>query len=418
MSSIEWKLATLSMKDAVCASTPNVPVMNEDVFFRSSSQFRLWSFTPTSLQSMRHATNAHAAARVQAAFRRHAGTTKASTVTEADISSNRPVECLTTKEELKLVRYYCGTLLKMAEEFNMPAEAKVRALLSCAAPDVVGMQLTDASQATAVQYFKRFYLTNSIMTYAPKTILKTALFFATKTEHYYVPVQDFAMRIANTSSQEILASEFILTQGLRFTFDVRHPLRAHMGAMIELEGIARGNIMLEGEAGTAPVPPKLLDKIQRMYQRSREILKTDAQIADVYFHFTPSQIMFASLWIADRELAEWYLGTKTHADAPAAQEKILATIKNCAAQLLEIGGKRADEVSAEEKKDLRALTKKLARCMDPEKGDLVGLQRAKREGGEGLDAEKAVKKRKSEREGLAVEGEALFGPELKNTTGA
>ena len=110
----------------------------EDAYYRSSTQYRLWSFTPQALRDLRSATNSLAAARVKAAFEKlHDASTilkegaqpetvatgTAAATTEK--SSEKIVDCLTADEELKLVRYYCGTLLKMGDEFGMPAEAKV-----------------------------------------------------------------------------------------------------------------------------------------------------------------------------------------------------------------------------------------------------------------------------------------------------
>jgi cyclin H len=71
------------------------------------------------------------------------------------------------------------------------------------------------------------------MTYAPEIILHTALFFATKTESHYFALSKFVEEVADTKPENILASEFLLTQGLRFTFDVRHPFRALDGAVME-----------------------------------------------------------------------------------------------------------------------------------------------------------------------------------------
>lgn len=38
----------------------------------------------------------------------------------------------------------------------------------------------------------------------------------------------------NTTADEILAGEFLLCQGIRFCFDVRHPFRALEGVILEL----------------------------------------------------------------------------------------------------------------------------------------------------------------------------------------
>ncbi len=122
--------------------------------------------------------------------------------------------------------------------------------------------------------------------------------------------------------------------------------------------------------------------------------------------------MMAALIIADKDLTEWYIKCKFPAASGDLQQKILSTVKKCADMLMEVDASSAP--SATEMKELQALAKKLKKCRNPEKMDLVGLQRAKREGEEGTD-EKVVKKRKLERERSVKEGEELFGPEIKKS---
>jgi cyclin H len=267
-------------------------------------------------------------------------------------------------------------------------------------------------QATAVQFIKRFYITNSLMTYHPTDILKTALFFATKTENHYFRLTKFADAIGKTTPEDVLACEFLLTQGLRFTFDVRHPYRALEGAVMELQAMAKGDIsVLPGEGVPENRPMNMEKRVKDAHGKAREYLKTSALLTDVYFHFTPSQIMMAALTLADLELMKWYIWTKFPANAALGEmgEKVLATIENCADMLQTMAP--SSEPSAVERKELQALAKKLKKCRNPEKMDLVGLQRAKREGGG--DDEKVIKKRKLEREQSARNGEDLFGPEIK-----
>jgi cyclin H len=64
-----------------------------------------------------------------------------------------------------------------------------------------------------------------------------------------------------------------------------------------------------------------------------------------------------------------------------------------------------------EMRELKGLAKKLNRCRDPEKADLVGLRRAKRDG-DGEEELRKAKKRKLEREKVQKEGDDLFGPAL------
>ena len=250
------------------------------------------------------------------------------------------------------------------------------------------------------------------MTYHPTDILKTALFFATKTENFYFRLTKFADAIGKTEPEDVLASEFLLTQGLRFTFDVRHPFRALEGAIMELQALANGNIsVLPGEASAVERPANIEKRVKDAHGKARDYLKTSALLTDVYFHFTPSQIMLASLSLADSELADWYMVQKLSANDETALEmrkKVLQTVGRCADMLKAV--EPSSEPSAVEKKELSALAKKLKKCRNPEKIDLVGLQKAKREGD--VVDEKVIKKRKLEREQSAKE-EDLFGPEIK-----
>lgn len=243
------------------------------------------------------------------------------------------------------------------------------------------------------------------MTYPPSILLKTALYFSTKTENYYTRLTSFCSSIEGTKPADILASEFLLTQGLRFQFDVRHPIRALDGAIMELTALAQDPQMRitarAGEEDTVRglMPANILKRINNVHAIARSHLKTSALITDAYFHYTPSQIMLASLLLGDREIASWYITAKT-AGQPL-QQKILSVIQDCASMLADY-----KEPSKEEMAELKTLVRKLKMCRNPEKVDLVALQRAKREGGEGLE-EKEAKKRRVE---TAIDDP--FGPAL------
>lgn len=180
---------------------------------------------------------------------------------------------------------------------------------------------------------------------------------------------------------------------------------------MELQALSKGGIPVLPGGGvvTGARPHNMERRVRDAHGKAREYLKTSALLTDSYFHFTPSQIMMAALMIADKELTEWYIKCKFPAAAGDLQQKVLTTVDKCAAMMKEIDG---SEPSAAEKKYLGGLSKKLKKCRNPEKIDLVGLQKAKREGEEGND-EKIVKKRKLEREQSTKEGEDLFGPEIK-----
>jgi len=382
--------------------------MSEDERYRTSTQYRLWSYSPESLLALRSTTNQLAADRVREAVRRVRGARVTPPVENDGPIQEGEVDCLTVEEELKLVAFYCRQTLQLGDHLKVPTDVKV-----CGFFMTKGYTLTSL-QATAVQYIKRFYITNSLMTYNPTTILKTALFFATKTENHYFRLTKFAEAIDGATAEDILAPEFLLTQGLRFTFDVRHPFRALEGAVMELQALSNGDIPVlpGGDIIGGNRPRNMGKRVKDAHGKAREYLKTSALLTDAYFHYTPSQIMMAALMIADEELTTWYIKRKLPSELGDMQIKVLATLERCADMLRTINPESNPESASAEKKVLSRLSRKLGRCRNPEKMDLVGLQKAKREG-ELVDDEKVVKKRKLEREMSAKETDDLFGPTIR-----
>jgi cyclin H len=306
------------------------------------------------------------------------------------------------------------------------------------------------------------------MTYHPKQIMPCALFLATKTDNYYMPLRSFTEKIPNMSTEDIIAPEFLLTQGLRFTFDVRHPFRGLEGGVMELSAIARG----EGVPGphcpteTASelqkvlqlVPPissskerdpqhvSMDSRISKAHRTAREILKYAAQMTDVYFLYTPSQIWLAALLLADKPLAEFYIDVKLgHPPSPTANPDRFTTLRTKLATILASCSSTLSSYlvtqqspDPESMKNLKRIAKKLYHCQNPEKIDLVGLNRAqKREGSSATSAslsastssvaagdsavpqsseeaerERVAKKRRLEREKSSWEGTSIFGGSL------
>ncbi|KAL3442383.1 cyclin-like protein [Aspergillus insuetus] len=368
--------------------------MIEDDFYRTSSQFRLWSFTEDSLRSLRQNTNSLASDRVRDALRRarearqSANSSAAGTPnpngSDADSKpgDEKDIECLTPEEEQDLVRYYCEQIVQLGESYKPPLPTIVR--------------------ATAIQYLRRFYLTNSPMTYHPKTIMPCALFIATKTDNYYLSLRQFAEIVpGDTSAEDIIAPEFLVMQSLRFTFDVRHPFRGLEGGIMELTAISQGLAQpaphapdtpqqaddLRRKMLSVPQPPNtnqsssssISDRLARAHHNTREILKSAAQMTDAYFFYTPSQIWLSALCIADRPLAEFYLDTKltgpkidnSH-ELTQLRTKLLTTLNTCATLLQSYKPLASDP---EQKKALRRIGKKLYHCQNPEKVNLAGQKR-------------------------------------------
>lgn len=254
----------------------------EDERYRQSSQFRLWSFSPANLQELRRKTNALAKQQITQRV-------------------EPTPDFLSPDEEARLIKFFTVELIRAAQFCELPTEIR----------------------STAAMFMRRFYITNSVMTYPPTELLKTSLFFGCKAEGFYIRLAKLAEKFPNTTSEQILAGEFLLCQGIRFAFDVRHPFRALEGAILEL----RKRL------------PDEETRINNAHAKAREILKFSALVTDVYFHFTPSQIMMAALLIADSRLVD-ILVPRPPKDIDAngddavgahtnVYEKIMTTVEGC-----------------------------------------------------------------------------------------
>lgn len=386
--------------------------LNEDDIYRTSTQFRMWSFAPESLSSLRATTNTAAAERVKSAL-------------------GPDVDVLTAAEELKILTHYTRQLISWATTlFKLPT----------------------AVTATAAIYFRRFYLSNSPMTYHPKDIFPTALFLATKTENHYIGLAQFCNIIQESkakpkpSTEQVLAPEYLLTQGLRFTFDVRHPFRGLDGGWLELTAFARGDAVITGSRRAASdiqkemmalaVPAPWTDKTKKehvlqpaktaqdaemragdAHDHAKEIIVDAALLTDVYFAFTPSQIWLAALLLADEALTQWYLSVKLgDAASDALIGRVVTAVRACADMLAaQLDGTAP---SAGRRDELIAIDKKLYQCQNPDKRDLVSLNAAKKRGatnGAADDTDGVMESATKKRKVRAAESDDVFGGSLPGT---
>ena len=269
------------------------------------------------------------------------------------------------------------------------------------------------------------------MTYHPRQMMPSAIFLATKTENHYISLKSFAAKLPKTTEEDVVAPEFLLTQGLRFTFDVRHPHRGLEGGFMELMAMAMGNYPTSKGSETtsqslqtemiqlkpaingkskARNPQELISHIQESHGKAKDILKTSALLTDAYFLYTPSQIWLTALLLVDEPLALFYLDVKL-STMPDVKVKLIPTLHSCRNLLRSSVLIKPGEADMQE---LTRIDKKLYKCRNPEKMDLVGISKAQKREGDGKDAasldEKVIKKRKLEREQSLKEGEDVFGP--------
>ena len=268
------------------------------------------------------------------------------------------------------------------------------------------------------------------MTYHPKEIMPSALFLATKTENHYTSLRSFVSKLPKTTPEDVVAPEFLLTQGLRFTFDVRHPQRGLEGGFMELIGMANGNAGLgfvskgspkelqkafielepaEGSEKRSKSAADVVTRIQTAHGRAKDILKTSALLTDAYFLYTPSQLWLAAFLLADEPLTHFYIDHKFPTPSNI-KPKLMKTLEACRGMFRSSPSANPQK---EEVAELTKIDKKLYKCRNPEKIDLVSINQAQKRDSEqpGLE-EKAFKKRKLEREKSEKEAADVFGPPI------
>lgn len=135
-------------------------------------------------------------------------------------------------------------------------------------------------QATALIYFKRFYLQWSVMDHHPKDIMLTSVYAACKIEENHVSAEELGKAIGQ-DPQIILNNEMLVLQSLGFDLIVFTPYRALDGFASDMEEFLHASDeqlqMLE-------------DLISTAKSEADKIMRTDAPLL-----FPPGQLALAAL---------------------------------------------------------------------------------------------------------------------------
>jgi cyclin H len=102
--------------------------MIEDDSYRTSSQYRYWSYTKESLARSRQTTNELASEKVKAAFRRARASKSTQNGSSNGYADDGDIDTLTVDEELKIVEWGCSKIMDMGEAMNprIPSHVVVR----------------------------------------------------------------------------------------------------------------------------------------------------------------------------------------------------------------------------------------------------------------------------------------------------
>ncbi|SCU83637.1 LAFA_0D04764g1_1 [Lachancea sp. 'fantastica'] len=311
--------------------------ITDDDLYRHSTQYRNWSFTPERLDQIRTEVNASASARVEETLKHFFESHPDLSREEEEAVASKAVP-VTTHEELLLVNYFARMIISFAGKMNLPTEVA----------------------ATAVAFFRRFFLSNSVMDLPPKEVFHTTLFFACKTENYFIGVDSFAKK-AKTTTEAVLKHEFKLLESLNFTLMNHHPYKALHGFFLDIQNVLSGRVDMQ--------------YMGQVYTNCKKSI-SDALLTDAVYFFTPPQITLAILLMEDEALMMRYMqlkfGLQQDGDASAGQpsqssEQQLANGIN-ASKLLEVVKNCKSVISSKiipAKDDAVKITAKIHYCQNP-----------------------------------------------------
>uniref|UniRef100_A0A3P9CAL4 Cyclin-H n=1 Tax=Maylandia zebra TaxID=106582 RepID=A0A3P9CAL4_9CICH len=137
---------------------------------------------------------------------------------------------------------------------------------------------------TALMYFRRFYLSNSVMEYHPRIIMLTCTYLACKVDEFNVSCTQFVGNLVQETPagqervlEQILEYELLLIQQLNFHLVVHNPYRPMEGLLIDLKT----------RYPTLESPESL--------RKTADDFLTQAAMTDAGLLFSPSQIALTAI---------------------------------------------------------------------------------------------------------------------------
>ncbi|CAF0748192.1 unnamed protein product [Rotaria sordida] len=244
--------------------------------YHLSTQYNKWLFTVEELKELRTKAN------------------------NDYLQKKNSMNCLTVDEEAMVLRYYELQLKDFCDKFEPP--------------------MTKMAIAVCMQYFKRFYLNNSVMDYHPKDIYLICVYLTCKTEELRISITDFLSNIKNSTNIDqtadiLLSYELLLIEKLNFQLVIHTAYRPFEGLIIDLKThYLRDNV----------------NDADRLRLTGYEFLDKTL-LTDVYFLFPPSQIALTALLFASVKAAvhiDEYILKHIYGSLESAQmQKIKETIR-------------------------------------------------------------------------------------------
>lgn len=204
-------------------------------------------------------------------------------------------------------------------------------------------------QATAIIYFKRFYLQWSVMEHHPKHIMLTCVYSSCKVEENHVSAEELGKGI-NQDHQIILNNEMIVLKSLDFDLIVYAPYRSIEGFIDDMDDFCR--------AGNG-AHQRLKDLHQTANSHVDRMMLTDAPLL-----YTPGQLALAALYKANDALK--VLDFERYLESVFSRQRFDCPIEQFV-QIMNTINYLADRLQILTQEDMKHADRKLRHCLDEHK---------------------------------------------------
>uniref|UniRef100_A0A1D1YBE9 Cyclin-H1-1 n=1 Tax=Anthurium amnicola TaxID=1678845 RepID=A0A1D1YBE9_9ARAE len=304
--------------------------------FQTSSHRAKWIFTPQNLVEKHVAVNE----RAKKALEQYGATRRLEV--GADGSLLHPIPQLDAKDNggrrLKPLNIEEEQLMRMFYEHKIQEV--------CAA-----FKFPHKIQATAIIYFKRFYLQWSVMEHHPKHIMLTCIYASCKIEESHVSAEELGKGIEQ-DHHVILNNEMSVLQSLGFDLIVYAPYRSIEGFIVDMEEFCQASD----------------DQLQMFKDlRERAILEADMiMLTDAPLIFPPGQLALAALYRSNE--VHRVIDFERYLDSMVSRQRSL----HSALELIEsINGINSllSKLKVPTTHDMKHIDRKLKSCLDPSSQD-------------------------------------------------
>jgi len=250
--------------------------MQGAVLTESSTHFKHWIFSPAELLKKRQSLNQASVERVK---QENAQAKKQQAIvvkTEDDSAGKKKKKkkrrkALTIEQEAKLLAFYVNQIYAVCSAYKFPFRMS----------------------ATTLVFFKRFYISKSIMDLSPERILPAIFLLASKAEECVIDTGKLAA-FFNMKPRQFIRLEMDVLEGLAFNLKIYHAKRP-------IEGFINRIRSKRGEANNTSSKRKMYtDKLKK---RAIQLAR-DSYYADASLLFPPSQIGLACILIINRRMRE------------------------------------------------------------------------------------------------------------------